>query len=1250
MDSGIFIKRRRNPKENANTLSLITFFYINKILSIGEKEDIEEDHLFYVHRKLRSKHLGNKLERIAERLKNKEKHLSTMKLLVWFCAKKYIYLSIMQLIVMAVYVVVSPLLLGKFVLFFSPNQTEVNWNGACFFGVSYVALSIIHYVYEQNYAMIKEELRIEFQTALCSLVYRKSLRLSQKALSDITIGKIVSLISKDINVFGYIISFGSDWCVGVIQIMIIVYLFYVRTGAATFVGFAMLFTTLPIQVYIARVIKVKRTYSNKKSDERLQLTQEILASIRIIKMYTWEKFFCKRITAARREEMKKLRQVLIFKDVSFLLGKFVSVLSFYMLISSYVWMGNTLSAELVFYLYSSYDHLEETIIRVLPISISQVGETIASLERYDAFFNAQETTGNEATSIIKNPKTPKIIFYNVDVEIQGNHVLNNIKLEMEPGLNVIVGHVGSGKSILLKTILKEYEVSRGSLFVEGKTSYASQFPWLFPSTIKQNILFGEKYEEEKYNRILDICALDFDLKLLEFGDKTIIGDCGINLSKGQQARVNLARALYKESDIYLLDDCLSSLDPNVRRHIFTSLKLYLQGRICVLATHHKRFIEEADNVIVMHAGTVTYSGNLRSIPQEVLKINNRRLSSNRNSTYSVICNGTTSDKDEESELLEIEDRRINIYHENKNSGKVPIDVYQKYILFGGGYLFYGVIVILLISGGSAMTYGKELLSQWVDMDEHLNVLSKNSSRSTEELDTLTNKRAVAFNVYTTITIVGSAFWLMSLVIHFYFASKISMRLHKSMIESVLGSTMEFFDTNLIGNILNRFSKDVYYIDEELVYSTNDFIMIFVTVVSTATLISSISDVFLVSSIVFIVLFVLLGHVLLPVGRNLRRLNSSTRSPMVGHLNATLEGIATVRAWRNHQILKDEFDSHQDLFTSAHHTMFIFTTGFSLILKMVSSIFMAIIVGNFLFVKPDAAGKVGLSLTQVSVLTYCLESCLTHWVQLESEMTCFERALEYTDIKQEPKNGHLVEKWPFTPTIEFRKVCLSYGQKGKNVLKDVSFRIERKERAAIVGRTGAGKSSIIVALFRMYPIEGSIFIDSMDTQTLQLEKLRENLTIIPQDPILFTGSMRSNLDPYERYTDSEIWKAVREVNLDQHVTDLEYVVRDCGAHLSIGQRQLICIARALLDKHKIIILDEATANMDEEMEALIHDTIEKHFRECTVISISHRLRHVLHYDKVLVMEEGELVEFGSPKELLKNQNGVFYSMAQKAHLV
>lgn len=462
--------------------------------------------------------------------------------------------------------------------------------------------------------------------------------------------------------------------------------------------------------------------------------------------------------------------------------------------------------------------------------------------------------------------------------------------------------------------------------------------------------------------------------------------------------------------------------------------------------------------------------------------------------------------------------------------------------------------------------------------------------------------------------------------------------------------MEFFDSNLIGNILNRFSKDVYYIDEELVYSTNDFIMIFVTVVSTAFLISSISDVFLVSSIVFICLFFLLGHFLLPIGRNLRRLNSSTRSPMVGHLNATLEGIATVRAWGNHQILKDEFDQHQDLFSSAHHTMYIFTRGFSLILKMVSSVFMAIIVGNFLFLKPDAAGKVGLSLTQVSVLTYCLESCLNLWVQLESEMTCFERALEYTDIKQEPKHGQLIEKWPSTPTIEFRHVFLSYAQKGKNVLKDVNFLIERKERAAIVGRTGAGKSSIIVALFRMYPIEGSILIDSVDTRSLQLEKLRENLTIIPQDPILFTGSMRSNLDPYERYTDSEIWKAVKEVNLDQHVTDLEYVVRECGAHLSIGQRQLICIARALLDKHKIIILDEATANMDEEMEALIHDTIEKHFRECTVISISHRLRHVLHYDKVLVMEEGELVEFGSPKELLKNQNGIFYSMALKAHLV
>ncbi|KAK9884045.1 hypothetical protein WA026_004980 [Henosepilachna vigintioctopunctata] len=266
------------------------------------------------------------------------------------------------------------------------------------------------------------------------------------------------------------------------------------------------------------------------------------------------------------------------------------------------------------------------------------------------------------------------------------------------------------------------------------------------------------------------------------------------------------------------------------------------------------------------------------------------------------------------------------------------------------------------------------------------------------------------------------------------------------------------------------------------------------------------------------------------------------------------------------------------------------------------------------------------------------------------MTCFERALEYTQIEQEPKNGKLVDNWPTDPKIKFENVCLSYGLKGKQVLKNLNFRIESKEKAAIVGRTGAGKSSIIVALFRMYDIEGNIFINSINTKTLPLEKLRENLTIIPQDPILFTGSMRSNLDPYGKYTDVEIWHAVKEVNLDRHISDLHYIVNDCGAHLSVGQRQLICIARALLDRHKIIILDEATSNMDEEMEALIHSTIDKHFKECTIISISHRIRQVLNYDKLLVMEEGELVECGKPKELLKNTQGVFYKMAQKANLV
>ncbi|KAK9884044.1 hypothetical protein WA026_004979 [Henosepilachna vigintioctopunctata] len=945
MDSRVLINRRENPKESANVLSLITFFYIHKIFTIGEKGDIKEDHLYYVHRQLRSKQLGDKLENIADDLQEKRKCVSTIRLLVIFCAKKYIYLSIMQLIMMAIFVIISPFLLGKFVLFFSPDQTEVSREGVCFFGVSFVGLSIIQYIYEQNYAMIKEELRIEFQTALCSLVYRKSLRLSPEAVSHITIGKIISLISKDINVFGHLIKFASDWCVGVIQIMIIMYLFYIKTGPATFVGFAVLFTTLPVQVYIAKIVKNKRTYSNAKSDERLQLTQEILAAIRIIKMYTWEKFFSRKITETRRNEMKKLRQVLIFKDVSFLLGKFVSVLSFYMLISSYVWMGNTLSAELVFYLYSLYDKLEDTIIRVMPVSISQVGETLASLKRFDAFFNTEEIKNCDLAIISKIPKLPKIIFQNVRVEIRTITVLKTINLEMKPGLNIIAGHVGSGKSLLLKTILHEYETADGKLIVEGQVSYASQYPWLFPSTIKQNILFGEQFNEEKYMRVLDVCALDFDLKLLQFGDQTIIGDCGINLSKGQQSRVNLARAIYRESDIYLLDDCLSSLDPNVRRHIFTSLKIYLHGKIYVLVTHHKRFLEEADNVVIMNDGNIIHSGKPADIPQNFAMPKRLDHSDSRNSMFGYVCNGDVEINDE-SEPPKIEEQNVNIYHESKNAGKVPLSVYKKYIRFGGGYSFYSIIVVLLISGGSLMTYAKEVLSQWVDMDEHINVLTRNKNRSSSEFDMLTSKSASAFNTYTTITFVGSAFWLMSLVLHFYFASQISMKLHKSMIESVFGSTMKFFDNNLIGNILNRFSKDIYYIDEELVYSTNDFIMVFVIAVSTATLISSINEVFFISSMIIEIFFVLLGYYLLPIGRNLRRLNSSTRSPVVGHLNASLEGIATIRAWKNYEILKDEFDFHQDLYTSAHHTLVTFTQGFALILKMISSIFMAIIVGIF----------------------------------------------------------------------------------------------------------------------------------------------------------------------------------------------------------------------------------------------------------------------------------------------------------------
>ncbi|XP_044750890.1 probable multidrug resistance-associated protein lethal(2)03659 isoform X2 [Coccinella septempunctata] len=1259
--------------------SCLYFRWTLPVFAKGNKRDLTEADLYKPLKTHKSNRLGNKLEE-EWRKQMKSKHKSLVKAL-WnvFKAEIRFYILINFFLVFAPKLC-QPILLMQILNYYVPGQTSISDSEALIYVVAIIVIILVGSISGHTYVMGMIQLGIKLRVAICSLVYRKILRVNRYSMNDTSTGQIVTLLSNDVRIFDYVM---LEVCLLVIapsELIADSILLYFLLGKTALVGIAFVILFIPLQMFNGKLSATYRLKIAKKTDKRILLMNEIISGIRVIKMYTWEKPFSKLVEFARRMEIKQIRGSAYVNAFMHSYSMYMSRTAQFMCILYFVLNGQTPVAQYVFVITSFYNNLTKTVSVNFPDAISTFAECKVSCNRIEKFLSLGEVTKTCAprNSPLKNSEnhhgeTSDVILKLTDVSARWNgqdfaeNYLKGLNLEMKSTNKfAVIGEVGSGKSSLINVILEELPICDGYMINKGKVSYAAQESWLFKGTIRQNILFGATMDRTRYEEVIRACALEKDLEMFPFGDLSIVGEKGVMLSGGQKARINLARAIYREADLYLLDDPLSAVDTLVGRQLYDQCICgYLSQKCVLLITHQLQYLKTMDRIFIMENGTFTRSGTYLELHSDVSNI------------VKFLGNALEEDADEKHDL-EVTDH-IDI--ENKEKGKeeapsdikeimstgaMSSDVYKQYFKAGGNWYIYIPVLSMFFITQICASSADYFITFWVNLEQFkMNEENQSSGNTTGALASSSNQTffGKSYDYYESILTTQLCIYiyitciLLLIIISiarstafFQYCLSSSTCLHNNMFRVIAKAPMRFYETNPSGRILNRFSKDIGAIDELLPVLLLDTIEIGITVIAVSTILASINPWMLIPTVVIMVLFYFYKRYYIKTSRSVKRIEGTVRSPIFSHLAASLQGLTTIRAFECQDALTEEFDNHQDLHTAAYYLFLACNRAFGLLLDLNCIVYVAIVTVSTFFTA-SFGGNVGLSITQAMGLTGRMQWGVRQWSETENQMTSVERVLEYSNLESEPDKATKPPKdWPQEGTIEFRSVSMRYAPGEPEILRKLTFFIDAKAKIGIVGRTGAGKSSITSAIFRLTAFEGQILIDGLNTSDISLESLRSKISIIPQEPFLFSGTLRENLDPFNEFDDNVLWNALKEVELKNLVAEsshgLNYQVSEGGNNYSVGQRQLICLARAIIRKNKILIMDEATANVDPKTDELIQATIKTNFDQCTVMTIAHRLHTIMNSDKVLVMDSGRLVEFGPPHKLLEDINGTFYSLVME----
>ncbi|XP_005063617.1 canalicular multispecific organic anion transporter 1 [Mesocricetus auratus] len=1197
----------------------------------------------------------------------------------------------------------SPQLL-KFLIAFVSDPETYEWVGYVS-AILIFAVSLIQSFCLQTYFQLCFVLGMSVRTTVMASVYKKALSLSNLARRQYTIGETVNLMSVDAQKLVEVVNYMHLVWSSALQIALSIFFLWRELGPSILAGVGVMILLTPINAVLATKNRKIQVQNMKYKDKRLKIMNEILSGIKILKYFAWEPSFRDQVYGLRKKELKNL---LIYGQLQtlmiFLLQLapiLVSVVTFsvYVLVDS----NNILDAEKAFTSITLFNVLRFPL-TMLPMVISSILQASVSIERIEKYLGGDDLDTSAIHHVCNFDKAVQFSEASFTWDRDTDATIRDVNLDIKPGqLVAVVGTVGSGKSSLIAAMLGEMEHVHGHVTIKGTTAYVPQQSWIQNGTIKDNILFGSEFNEKKYQQVVEACALLPDLEMLPGGDMAEIGEKGINLSGGQKQRVSLARATYQDADIYILDDPLSAVDAHVGKHIFDKVlgpNGLLNGKTRILVTHSIHFLPQVDEIVVLGNGTILEKGSYQNLLSKkgVFAKNLKAFTKHSGLEGEATVNDDSEEDDDDCGLMptveEIPEDAASLTMKRENSlrrtlsrssrssgrhvkslkdslrvknanaskekeevvrgqklikkefvetGKVKFSVYLKYLQSVG---WCSITFVILSYGLNSVSFiGSNLwLSAWTSDSQIYNSTNYPPSQ-----------RDMRIGVFGALGLAQGIFVLIASIWSVYACNHSSKTLHNQLLTNILRAPMSFFDTTPTGRIVNRFSGDVSTVDDLLPQTLRSWLMCLFGIISTLVMICMATPIFAVVIVPLGIIYVSVQVFYVATSRQLRRLDSVTRSPIYSHFSETVSGLPVIRAFEHQQRF---LASSEELINVNQKCVFSWITSnrwLAIRLELVGNLIVFFSALLLVIYKKSLTGDtVGFVLSNALNITQTLNWLVRMTSEAETNIVAVERIKEYMGVENEAPwvtDKRPPADWPSRGEIWFNNYEVRYRPELDLVLKGITCHIKSTEKVGVVGRTGAGKSSLTNCLFRILESAGGqIIIDGVDIASIGLHDLRGKLTIIPQDPILFSGSLRMNLDPFNKYSDEEVWKALELAHLKSFVEGLQlglyHEVAEGGDNLSIGQRQLLCLGRALLLKSKILILDEATAAVDLGTDDLIQTTIRSEFSSCTVITIAHRLHTIMDSDKIMVLDSGKIVEYGSPEELL-SKTGPFYCMAKEA---